>query len=80
MHVTPHDQDRRNRTIAALLEARDALRAEKLHLARRREMAIECVTVTVALENVTAVLDRLIEVTESEVTDDDSKTAPLPRI
>lgn len=76
--MTPHDQDRRNRTIAALLEARDALRAEKLHLARRRETANECITVTVALEYVTTVLDRLTEAKESEVTDDDSKTAPLP--
>lgn len=77
--MTPHDQDRRNRTIAALLEARDALRAEKLHLARRREMAIERITVTVALEYVTTVLDRLTYSQESEATDNDNQpSAPLP--
>lgn len=77
--MTPHDHDRRNRTIAALLEARDALRAEKLHLARRREMAIECITVTVALEHVTKVLDRLTYSQESEATDHDNQpSAPLP--
>jgi hypothetical protein len=69
--MTAHDQVRRNRTIAALLEARDALRSEKAHLARRRETADECITVTVALMYVTAVLNRLTEAKESEVTNDD---------
>ena len=77
--MTAHDQDRRNRTIAALLEARDALRSEKAHLARRRETVIECITVMVALAHVEVVLDRLTEAKESEVTDDDEETTFLRR-
>lgn len=77
--MTTHDQDRRNRTIAALLEARDALRSEKAHLARRRETADECITVTVALMYVTAVLNRLTVTKESEVIDDDEEIAPVRR-
>lgn len=63
--MTPHDRDRRRRTIAALLEARDALRAEREALVGRLpETRSELVAVTTAHQYVETMLERLAKESE----------------